>query len=174
MSPRRKPPTCGADDCIETPSMGGLCRKHHEEQNRREERRESALRCLHTRTVADQILTDLSLREELQRLCRWWDDACFAVRTGQDYGCLPLDEARFAMEWCITLAAEIAEAELAIRAGKKPASSLGATHCWVWDRFANLEKGLMSNGIPRPQPRCLPAVSLPEPRRRRSTLNPRR
>jgi hypothetical protein len=60
------------------------------------------------------------------------------------------DEAGYAIEWSIALAKEIVDAEIAFRNGAVPSYSLESTREWVWDRFRNLEKGLMSNGIKRP------------------------
>lgn len=159
MTPRRRRQICRENGCAKEPDLGGLCRRHHDEAARKEERRYSAFTCLNSQAIDGQVPTDPGLRDELGRLCRWWDRACFAVRTEHDSESLPLDEARYAMEWCIALAAEIVQAELAIRAGGNPAPSLQATRSWVWDRFENLETGLMSNGIPRPKPGYDPSRS---------------
>jgi hypothetical protein len=60
------------------------------------------------------------------------------------------DEAEYAIEWCIALAKEIVDAEIAFRKGTPSSYSLESTREWVWERFHNLEKGIMSNGIKRP------------------------
>jgi len=62
---------------------------------------------------------------------------------------MPLDEALFAQSWCISLAQEIIDAELATRKGERFSQSLDITREWVWDRFKNLEAGLRSNGTKR-------------------------
>lgn len=59
------------------------------------------------------------------------------------------DEVEPAKEWCISLAQEIVDAEIAIRNGVRPSYTFEATRLWVWDRFNNLESRLMSNGVPR-------------------------
>jgi hypothetical protein len=61
------------------------------------------------------------------------------------------EEAEFAMEWCITFAQEIVDAERAARKGNPaPSLHMESTRQWVRERFRNLERGLMSNGVPRP------------------------
>jgi len=62
---------------------------------------------------------------------------------------MPADEAEYATEWCIALAIEIVDAELALRDGRAVSNSLADTRAWVWERFNNLEAGLNSNGRPR-------------------------
>jgi len=61
------------------------------------------------------------------------------------------DETGFVIEWCINLAAVMVDEERAARS-KTQATSLQEqrTRQWVWERFRNLELGMMSNGLPRP------------------------
>lgn len=62
---------------------------------------------------------------------------------------MPLGEAEYAIDWCISLARELLDAEDAIAMGKKASSSLEITRAWVNERFENLESGRVSNGLPR-------------------------
>ena len=79
----------------------------------------------------------------------WWNRACGVVQSQYGTELMPLDEAEYACEWCIALAQEIVDAEIAVRAGKRIPDSLEATRFWVWERFKFLETGLRSNGLPR-------------------------
>jgi hypothetical protein len=63
---------------------------------------------------------------------------------------MPLDEAEYALEWCIALAQEIVAAEYRLRNGLGISDlRLDFTRRWVWERFSNLEAGLRSNGLTR-------------------------
>ena len=146
MSRRRR--ECANQGCSKIPYLGGLCKEHYEEKAEKERRRDGAVNALHTATIADRLPENLELRDELFRLRNWWDRACNAVNYNRRDEVLG-DEAEYAIEWCIALAQEIVDAEIAFRAGNRPSSSLGATREWVWDRFRNLESGLMSNGVKR-------------------------
>ena len=147
--PKRKS-VCRAPRCNKPPYSGGLCQKHSEEETIREERRRVALDALEKGVVGERLPDAPALKEELLRLRVWWFRACDAVNGQRSIGPLPLDEAEHATGWCIALAQEIVDAELALRSGQKPNDRLEYTREWVWDRFKNLEAGLMSNGIPRP------------------------
>ena|SRR3989442_9408380 len=145
----RRKRLCRASGCSEEPYLGGLCRKHHEEKTIRTQRRDVAIHTLHTAMIEGRLPNDRTLREELLRLREWWDRACIAVQTNRGSELMPLDEAEYALEWCISLAQEIVDAERALRDGNTVGCLLAATREWVWDRFKNLEAGLRSNGLPR-------------------------
>lgn len=121
----------------------------HPENSRRAQGREMAKHALHTGKVGDRLPDDAALRDELSKLRKWWDRACLAVQTRHDGDLMPFDEAEYALEWSVSLAREIVDAELALREGKTVSDSLTATRYWVWDRFNNLERGLRSNGVER-------------------------
>lgn len=80
---------------------------------------------------------------------KWWFKACDAINYGRSDPILR-DEAEYAAQWCISLAREIVIAERAYKAGEAPSHMLEHTLEWVGERFGNLEKGLMSNGVARP------------------------
>ena len=146
----KKKRVCRVSGCNDVPYLGGLCKKHHDEYIRRTQRRDAAIHALHTGAVGERLPDDTSLREELLRLRQWWARACNAVQRQRDEEFMPLDEAEYALEWCITLAQEIIDAELLFRAGKNSTyDSLLANRSWVWERFNFLESGLRSNGLPR-------------------------
>jgi hypothetical protein len=62
---------------------------------------------------------------------------------------MPLDEADYAAEWCITLAAEIVNAQRQVAAGQAVSTSFEVVRQWVWERSHNLDAGRRSNGTPR-------------------------
>jgi hypothetical protein len=62
---------------------------------------------------------------------------------------MPLDEADYATEWCITLAEEIVKAEHQIAKSQAIPTSFEVARQWVWERLRNLDAGLRSNGRPR-------------------------
>lgn len=145
---RKKRHVCSVRDCDEPPHLGGYCKEHHAERSAQAELRDAAVRALHTGAVGERLPADGELREELQRLRAWWDRACSAINYQRRDPVL-LDEAEYAAEWCIRLAQEIVIAEQAIAIGQKPTYSLEHVRTWVWERFANLEAGLKSNGVKR-------------------------
>lgn len=145
--PKRR--TCRASGCTEDPYLGGLCCRHHDEDERKRRLRQDALDALFHATIDGRLPDDPMLRSELSRLRIWWDRACDSVNYRRETTEMPLEEAQFAVEWCIALAQEIVEAERAIRVGQSPRSSLHGTRHWVWERLGFLEAGLRSNGLPR-------------------------
>lgn len=139
---------CKEHNYSEPPYLGGFCKKHHEEQIFQEDRRKTALRALETGQIEGRLSENRELREELLRLQKWWYRACDAINYNKKDVALA-DEAAYAAEWGIALAQVIVDAELAHRKGESYNHSWDATRQWVWDRFHNLEAGLMSNGIKR-------------------------
>lgn len=141
---------CKASGCEKPPYLGGFCEAHHKEDQAKAQRRAEAIDLLFRSVVDDDLLRTAELREELERLQRWWQRACQEMRSpGTDpiFG----DEAQYAFEWCVILAEDMIGAERATRQGNPPISSrLEITRKRVWERFRNLERGLMSNGVPRP------------------------
>jgi choline dehydrogenase-like flavoprotein len=140
---------CRVSGCPEDPYLGGLCKAHHEKDAVHDRRRDAAVHALHTAMINDRLPDDPTLREELFQLREWWNRACLAVQAQRSGHLMPLDEAEYALEWSISLAQEIVDAEIAVRNGRPVGKSLDATRDWVWGRFRNLEAGLQSNGVPR-------------------------
>ena len=62
---------------------------------------------------------------------------------------MPLDEAEYATEWCISLAQEIVDAQRALTAGTSFQSRWELNAHRFVERLENLEAGLTSNGMPR-------------------------
>lgn len=153
---RKKPsPTCYHRDCDEPPYLGGLCNEHHEEKCAEGELRSAAVDCLHRSTVDETLPTNVVVREELLRIQHWWREVCNTLNYGGKHPILR-DEVEYAKEWCIRLAEQLVLFERAIRGGKALGElpfMLEHTRQWVWERFENLEKGLMSNGVRRPERR---------------------
>lgn len=139
---------CRKDHCSEAPYLGGFCEKHEKEETEKERRSNNALKALETATIGGRLPDNPELRDELLRIRKWWFKACDALNYNQKDNVL-LDDAKFATEWCIALALEIVDAEIAFRKNLPAPVSLQYTRDLVWDRFSNLEKGLMSNGVKR-------------------------
>ena len=60
------------------------------------------------------------------------------------------DETEYAPEWCIAIAKAIIKEEIDFRAGREADATTAYLKKSSWERFENLEAGLMSNGIERP------------------------
>ena len=146
---RNVPGHCKSSGCKEALYLGGFCGKHYKEDEAKRRRRDEAVHILHMSVIGDESLRTPELRDELHRLQEWWQRACWALRLQRTDTVLQ-DEAEYAVEWCIALAQEIVDAERSTRGGQ-PATTphLDTTRHWVWDRFSNLERGLMSNGVSR-------------------------
>jgi ATP:corrinoid adenosyltransferase len=141
--------TCGKFRCSNPAYMFGLCKEHYEKAEEDKRRREAALQAFHFTLIDGSLPKSPELREELFQIQDWWRRACDALNFGRKDEVL-LDDAEYAVEWCIALAKEIVDAEIAFRNGSAPSYSLESTREWVWARFHNLEKGLRSNGLNRP------------------------
>jgi hypothetical protein len=142
----KKKPKCRESRCSEPAYFDGRCERHYGEYKAKQQRRERVLAALHgTQPWAPQ---DPALREDWLRLLPWWNRICSAInanRLDPELG----DETHAAMEWCIALAAELIDADQALRSGAKPGYVLEYARHWVWERFRNIEAGLGSNGTKR-------------------------
>ena len=145
----RRKRECREYRCTEEPYLSGYCKQHHEERAAREASRDAAIRTLETGAIDGRLPDDLELREELMRIRERFVRARMVCMTQRGSKDMPLDEAEYAFEWCVSLAEAIREAELAHRLGSRDRGSLEYVRQWVWDRFRNLEAGLRSNGLPR-------------------------
>jgi len=124
---------------------------HAREAEVNAQREEDALELLHRCVIDGSVPSDPMIRDEFERLAPWWRRACDSVNNVLPDVILQ-DEARAAVHWCINLAKELVDAERAIRSGKTfDRTLLNHTRQLVWERFGNLERGLMSNGIERPK-----------------------
>lgn len=142
---------CSVNRCTEKPHLGGLCNQHAEEARIRALRREGALEALRFGVIDGVLPSDAMVREELRRLSVWWRVACDSLAYRVPHAILK-DEAEAATSWCIGLAQELVDAEKASRAGKVfDQTLLNYTRQSTWERFSNLERGLMSNGVKRPK-----------------------
>lgn len=146
---RNRLPSCSEHGCAESPFLRGFCKRHHEERGVSERRRNEAVDALHTGAVDGSPLGGPTLRDELQRLRRWWHSACDSLNYATPHAIFG-DEAEYALSWCISLAQEIISVERQVRnGGSAETPMLDATRVWVWERFGFLENGLHSNGTPR-------------------------
>lgn len=147
--PKRKM-SCKQPRCGDPAEIMGYCRAHYDEHLEDERLRGEAVRALHSGLIDGHVLANDTLRTELLAIQKWWRVACDAVNYDRDDTVLK-DEAPYALEWCISLAKEIVLADEALLKGDRPDHSLEYTKAWVYDRFSNLEAGLMSNGVKRPE-----------------------
>lgn len=146
---KRKKHGCRVIDCPRAPYLGGLCKIHFEEDQRRKERRADAVAALHFGTIDRNLPSVPELSVELSRLRVYWNRACQVANTSCGTAMMPFDEAQFAVEWCISLAMEIVDEERKRTREKPITTSFSITREWVWERFKNLDAGLRSNGRPR-------------------------
>jgi len=147
MGTRRK--RCRRAGCQELPFVGGLCRVHGTDDAREEVLRSRAVQVLHHGLSADAPPFKPEFADELRRVGPWWRRACDVANTVRVHKKLPLDEAEYAVEWCISLAKAILQANDQAIAGHTHFPELEAVRSWVWERFENLERGYGSNGHAR-------------------------
>ena len=149
MAKRRK--DCAKLHCSEPPFLSGLCRHHHDESEAKRLRRDAALAALNTGQIDNALVGPGLLRDEFWRLRDWWFDVGSYASRNREHPVL-LDETQYAVEWCVGLAEYLVDDERDRRAGKQDATNEYFRR-QLWDRFENLQRGLMSNGIPRPPER---------------------
>ena len=145
---RTKKRTCRKHRCEDEPYLGGLCRKHHDEQAELRRRDDDGRTLLDRYTVDGSVVGTQTLEEELDRIRQYWSDSCRAVQQQRDIGVIPLEEAEYAITWCIRIASGIVDDE---RAARKDPSTKGTIEMrrHFWERFDFLEQGLHSNGTTR-------------------------
>lgn len=150
MAKRRKKQTCAEGRCDAPPYRGGLCRRHHEEAEAEETKERSAIVALRTWQVDGHPPEKPGLKDEMMEVARWWDRACFSLQGNKKDGVLK-DEAEYALSWCISIATAIIKQERAHRSGQAEDPAIQYQKDLAWERFKNLEAGLMSNGVERPK-----------------------
>jgi hypothetical protein len=144
---------CSRFQCSEMPVVGGLCQRHHDENVKEQGRTKNGLELLNGSLVDGRLVTAGPMREEVRRIQHWWGEVCAAETSNREHPVLK-DETRFGTDWCIDIAAFIVDEERALRTGNPgDISSYKYRRDLVWERFANLENGLMSNGVARPEKR---------------------
>jgi hypothetical protein len=149
MGKRRR--TCAKYRCDHPPYLGGLCEEHYREAEVKRVRRETALSALNSGAIDGQLPDAGPLRDEFWRVRDWWFDVCAYASSNREHPLLR-DETEYGVEWCIGLAEHIVDEERDRRAGKHDASHEYLRR-HLWERFENLQRGLMSNGVPRPERR---------------------
>jgi hypothetical protein len=151
MAKRRK--NCTKLHCTAPPFLGGLCERHHEEAEQQRLRHDTALAVLNTGQIDNESVAAGPLRDEFWRLRDWWFAVCNAVNAEREHPVLR-NETQYAVSWCVGLAESIVDEEREHRAGKE--AGVRAHECLrrpLWERFENLQRGLMSNGVARPAAR---------------------
>lgn len=146
MAKRRK--ECAKYRCRETAVIGGLCQPHFDEREKRRVRDDAATQALNTGCIDGRYLPEGELRDEFWRVRDWWHEVCSAMMADREHPVLR-DETEYAMYWCIELAALIIDEQRQV-GGEANVRTLQYWRNELWQRFANLERGLMSNGVPRP------------------------
>jgi hypothetical protein len=147
---KAKQPTCRKWSCEEPPFLGGLCKAHHGENHTKEVARRAAIEALTSLTINGKLPEKPQLKDELLKAARWWDRACMALRLECQDSALK-DEIASAPEWCIAIANAIIQEEASFRAGREADATTLYLKRLSWERFENLEAGLMSNGVQRPE-----------------------
>ena len=138
---KRKKYRCRKSGCLSEPYLGGLCRNHHDEDEALRQLRADALTALHSSLIDGELPRHQHLRDELNRLQEYWSRVCSVVQTQRGTPVMPLDEAEYAIEWCISLAQEIVTAQRQVAEGRAISTSLEFTQLWVWERLQNLMPG---------------------------------
>jgi hypothetical protein len=143
--------TCTKSRCDEAPFLGGLCKEHAEEDRREELLRRVAISLLERGSIDGELISNSEIKDEVKRICDWWHRVCHARNAGVEDPVL-LDETHYGIAWCIAIAKELYQSEIAYR-NEEYFNEEHSRHLrkFTWDRFESLEKGLMSNGIPRPK-----------------------
>jgi len=140
---------CRKFKCDELPFLGGLCKQHHEEDHFEKDKRKNALTLLHENRIDGVFPVTPEVIEELKKLQKWWHVSCCAVNFSQKNTVLQ-DEASYAVEWCIGIASELVTLERSFLSDTPfDVETSRYYRESFWERFDNLEKGLMSNGYPR-------------------------
>jgi hypothetical protein len=138
--------------CEESQYYIRLCEKHYKDKCKKDADHNAAVDLLHFGYVDGSYLSSSFLSDKLYKIRKWWFRACDSVNNSTVDSIL-LDEASNAIYWCISLAHEIVRSEREYRnnitIGEELESSLKNTENLVFERFRNLENGLMSNGLPR-------------------------
>jgi hypothetical protein len=148
MAKRRN--ECRELHCMEPLFMGGLCKRHHEESETKRRRHDAALAALHAGVIDGEPIPPGALRDEFWRVRDWWFDVCTYVNSEREHPVLR-DETAYATSWCIGLAEYIIDEVRDVRAGEEnTAESHEYRRRHLWERFENLSRGLMSNGVARP------------------------
>ncbi len=151
MAKRRR--ECSKLHCYEPPVIDGLCQRHHDEHTTKERRYSTAVDALHKGLIDGELVRPGPLRDEFNRVRDWWFEVCQAVTASREHPILK-DETEYASSWCIGLAESIIDEERELRASAEvDRTSYQYVRKRLWERFENLERGLMSNGIARPEGR---------------------
>lgn len=148
---RGKVAKCREFSCDEEPFSGGLCRRHAEESAIAAKLRSDAIHLLNNYVVDNKTVSSFQLIEEVKELGDLWRRACNSVNYRISDPIL-LDEAQYAVDWCIDISKELVKMERLLRNGNT--SDLEHSRLRrdiTWERFRNLKNGLMSNGVLRPK-----------------------
>lgn len=142
---------CRKFGCGDQSLPNGLCAKHDEESQRRHQRSMDTADSLHRSVIDGVYIGSGLLGDEFRRVQDWWNAICSAERAGREHPVLK-DETRFGVDWCTAIAVELIDAIRDERMGKEGDNEIRrATRQWTWDRFENLERAFMSNGVLRPE-----------------------
>jgi hypothetical protein len=139
---RLKIPRCRKYPCEQPPFMDGLGKQHSVKDEAKRIRRDSALQALHRGVIDEEYIGAGPMREELERIRKWWHQICDAVIAQRQHAILK-DETEHASEWCIWIAQELVDAERERRVGKEGDN---LTRQYIgrvgWERFENMKRGL--------------------------------
>jgi hypothetical protein len=154
---RKRIPHCRHSRCDKEGRLLGLCEEHYAEHLKDKQQHDEAVYVLHHALLEKQPFQKETIAEEYYRIRGWWNRACNSVNYEREDEILR-DEAECALDWCISLTRQLIQEELSYRKGEDYPQPWNSTRDWVWERFANLEKGLMSNGRERTKTKKMPNV----------------
>jgi len=140
---------CGKYPCNDNPVSLSLCETHAPERELKDQRHFGAVEVLHGAPIDGLPVSRPALWDELLRVRDWWGEVCRAVNSGREYPLLR-DATENRTYWRVAIAQEIIEFERDARLGGEGDTRLRQfIRQEAGDRFANLERGLMSNGVAR-------------------------
>ena len=146
MPPRRKKFCL---KCYEPQYLEGLCRQHYSENQEDISLRTAGRDLIGSRLVDGLPIDNLEIMAEFNELSKRFTIVCSVVNFQHGRDTLPLDEAPAAIDWCILWATELVERVRKQRQGCSFEYESYPMRDHARERFANLDKGLMSNGLPR-------------------------
>jgi hypothetical protein len=136
---KQKVPMCRTDGCGEVAYLGGLCQSHHEEKRREEASRDRARKLLFGEDSGISV-EDRTLQEDLRQLRDRWNHICGVAASRRSNDLVPLEEVVAASDCCITFAARIIEAQLAIVESEALPHSYERDKRSAWDQLHAIER----------------------------------
>lgn len=129
---------CSNQYCNESPYLGGRCRKHSEEHQRKAKEESDAIHLLHHGKIDNEIISNPELQTEYLKLANFWRDVCSSANFQKDYGAVPLCDSDFAVSWCEIIAKEVIRDERQYRKNGNISRSRGYECIHSWEKICEL------------------------------------